>query len=146
MPRIVIVGSAAEYGPGRDAKRDFLNTAESLEPGTLYTESLKSLQTTVAMAYARWGVPGDGGASFSICWRPTHPSHFCGFSGGENASGNPDGEKPAPCASGPRDTVRDFVPLDDALRALSLSWVCVENPGKFIMFVRVEGNSYGGPL
>jgi nucleoside-diphosphate-sugar epimerase len=115
MPRIVIVGSAAEYGPGRPKTR-FAETANPY-PDTLYGVS-KSLQTTVAMAYARWGVPVMVARLFNLLAMDAPPAFA--VSRVVKILREVPREKTRTVRVGPLDAVRDFVPLDDALRALCL--------------------------
>lgn len=114
-PRIVIVGSAAEYGSGRSKTR-FSETANP-NPDTLYGVS-KSLQTTVAMAYARWGVPVMVARLFNLLAMDAPPT-FAVSRVVKTLREIPRG-KTRIVRVGPMDAVRDFVPLDDALRALCL--------------------------
>lgn len=114
-PRVVIVGSAAEYGAGQPKTR-FSETAVP-SPGTPYGVS-KCLQTSVAMDYARWGVPVMVARLFNLLAIDA-PATFAVSRVAKRLREIPRG-KTATLRVGPREAVRDFVPLDDALRALCL--------------------------
>jgi GDP-4-dehydro-6-deoxy-D-mannose reductase len=114
-PRVVILGSAAEYGSGR-ARRRYSEKAAP-RPETLYGVS-KTLQTTIAMGYARWGVPVLVARLFNLL-APDAPLTFAVPRVIKLLQEIPKGKKGI-VSVGPRAAVRDFIPLPDALRALAL--------------------------
>lgn len=114
-PRIVILGSAAEYGSGRARSR--YSEQAVPRPETLYGVS-KNIQTTIAMVYARWGVPVLVARLFNLL-APDAPLAFAVPRVIKLLQEIPKG-KIGKVSVGPREAVRDFIPLQDALRALTL--------------------------
>ncbi|MBK8574334.1 MAG: NAD-dependent epimerase/dehydratase family protein [Elusimicrobia bacterium] len=114
-PRVVILGSAAEYGSGRARSRYSEKTVP--RPETLYGVS-KNLQTTIAMAYARWGVPVLVARLFNLL-APDAPLTFAVPRVIKLLQEIPKG-KIGKVSVGPLEAVRDFIPLQEALRALTL--------------------------
>lgn len=114
-PKVVILGSAAEYGSGRSKNRFFERSDP--RPETLYGVS-KSLQTTIAMGYAQWGVPVVVARLFNLL-APDAPLTFAVSRVVKLLREIPRGTT-GKVSVGPRSSVRDFVSLNDALRALSL--------------------------
>lgn len=114
-PRVVILGSAAEYGSGRARSR--YSEQSVPRPETLYGIS-KNIQTTLALAYARWGVPVLVARLFNLL-APDAPLAFAVPRVIKLLQEIPKGKKGI-VSVGPREAVRDFIPLQDALRALTL--------------------------
>lgn len=114
-PRVVVLGSAAEYGSGGSKKRFSERTGP--RPETLYGVS-KSLQTEIAMAYAQQGVPVLVARLFNLL-APDAPLTFAVSRVVKLIRKIPKG-KTGSVSVGPRNSVRDFVSLHDAFRALAL--------------------------
>lgn len=139
-PRVVILGSAAEYGSGRARSR--YSEQSVPRPETLYGIS-KNIQTTLAMAYARWGVPVLVARLFNLL-APDAPLAFAVPRVIKLLQEIPKGRKKGIVSVGPREAVRDFIPLQDALRALTLLGLR-GNPGE-IYNVCSGRDVNGGPL
>lgn len=114
-PRVVVLGSAAEYGSG--LARGRYSEETDPHPETLYGVS-KSLQTTIALRYARWGVPVLVARLFNLLASDA-PLTFAVPRVVKLLQKIPKGTTGKVCV-GPRDSVRDFIPLSEALRALAL--------------------------
>lgn len=114
-PRIVILGSAAEYGSGRTRSR-YSEKAES-HPETLYGVS-KSLQTAIALSYAQWGVPVLVARLFNLL-APDAPLSFAVPRVVKSLRDVQKGKR-GKVSVGPQEAIRDFLSLKDALRALAL--------------------------
>lgn len=114
-PRVLILGSAAEYGSGR--LRGRFSEQVDPHPETLYGVS-KSLQTTIAMNYAQWGVPVLVARIFNVL-APDAPLSFAVSRVMNLLRKIPKG-KTGSLRVGPMNSVRDFVSLSDALGALAL--------------------------
>lgn len=114
-PRVVVLGSAAEYGSCGSKKR--FSERSGPRPETLYGVS-KSLQTNIAMAYAQQGVPVLVARLFNLL-APDAPLSFAVSRVVKLLREIPRGTT-GKVSVGPRSSVRDFVSLNDALRALSL--------------------------
>lgn len=114
-PRVVVLGSAAEYGSGRSKSR--FSERSDPRPETLYGVS-KALQTTIAMAYAQWGVPVLVARLFNLL-APDAPLTFAVSRVVKLLREIPKGTT-GKVSVGPRNSVRDFVSVNDTLRALAL--------------------------
>ncbi|MBL0059189.1 MAG: NAD(P)-dependent oxidoreductase [Elusimicrobia bacterium] len=114
-PRVVIIGSAAEYGAGKPGAR--FSEKDTPRPETPYGLS-KYLQTSLAMAYARLGVPVVAARLFNLLV-PDAPPAFAVSRVIGLLRGIPRG---ASChlKVGPMNAIRDFLPLEEVFRALYL--------------------------
>ncbi len=113
--RVVIVGSAAEYGE-IPLRRQPIRETETPRPQSFYGIS-KAIQTAEALAFAAAGLPICVARVFNII-SPKLPEEFSvvRFARLIEASRRAPGIVQQ---VGPLDTVRDFVSLDDAVAALA---------------------------
>lgn len=114
-PRVVLVGSAAEYGSGRPGYK--FSEQSDPRPETPYGYS-KYLQTIVAMGYARLGVTVLVARLFNLL-APDAPSSFAVARVLNLLNKIPRGSVRS-IRTGPLSSVRDFISLEEAFQALSL--------------------------
>jgi nucleoside-diphosphate-sugar epimerase len=113
--RVVVVGSSAEYGPGRPGNK--FSERSDPRPESAYGLS-KYLQTTMALGYARLGVPVLVARLFNLL-TPDAPETFAVSRVAQLLRRIPRGSS-VRINVGPMDAVRDYLPLEEALEALSV--------------------------
>ncbi len=114
-PRIILIGSAAEYGllgPGRAAFRE----ASQLRPSTWYGY-VKSMQTALGRAYVRKGLDVLTARLFNICGSGLPESLVLGRAAAQIAEIEKKGCPPF-VRLGPLGGQRDFLDVDDVCSAL----------------------------
>lgn len=116
MPRVIIIGSAAEYG-GQGESGGRLSEAVPPCPETPYGLS-KYLQTSLALTYARRGCPVIVARLFNV-FAPDSPPHFAVGRLIKALRDHP-GRGARILEVGSLGAVRDFLTLNDVFEALSL--------------------------
>ncbi len=114
-PRVVVIGSAAEYGSGKRGRRFTENSVS--RPETLYGLS-KHLQTTLAMAYGSLGIQVIVARLFNLL-APDAPTHFAVSRVLWLLQKRRKGST-LTVQIGPRQSIRDYLPLDKALSAIEI--------------------------
>lgn len=113
-PRIVVVGSASEYGPVPPSRQPIRET-QPARPRTEYGMS-KALQTSLALAYAERGIPVLVARVFNLIDRGL-PASFS-ITDFRRAIARARRRPRAAVRLGNLSTVRDFLTLPDAVEAL----------------------------
>ncbi len=119
FPRVLVLGSAAEYGAAGLPRRSLAETTAP-RPNTPYGIS-KRLQTAAALAYARLGIPVVIARLFNLLAAEV-PAHFA-VGGFLRRLERLRGRGPHRIAVGSLRAVRDYMGLPDVLRALALLMV-----------------------